>query len=190
MYLLSALLAVSELNNKTTQHEAVLCWHHCAVTESFCCMLAACAKNVLTFTLRSPANWMHSMPSRHSTPHTSVSDGAQGTPASTSVASSDSRYNSSNNHAEEACQYPSINPAAVDPPLGVLAGVGPTDISSQDSTRTVMTAEGLDLDLDDALHDAQQLIQAAEQVVKESCREKWLLQPFIPDMERNEYRSA
>ncbi len=43
-------------------------------------------------------------------------------------------------------------------------------------------------DMDDALHDAQQLFKAAERVIKESCGEKWLLQPFIPDMERNEYR--
>ncbi|DBB13238.1 TPA: hypothetical protein ACH3X3_004983 [Trebouxia sp. C0006] len=43
-------------------------------------------------------------------------------------------------------------------------------------------------DMDDALHDAQQLFRAAERIVKESCGEKWLLQPFIPDMERNEYR--
>jgi len=42
--------------------------------------------------------------------------------------------------------------------------------------------------MDDALHDAQQLFRAAERIVKESCGEKWLLQPFIPDMERNEYR--
>ncbi len=34
----------------------------------------------------------------------------------------------------------------------------------------------------------QQLFRAAERIVKESCGEKWLLQPFIPDMERNEYR--
>ena len=42
--------------------------------------------------------------------------------------------------------------------------------------------------MDDVLHDAQQLFRAAERIVKESCGEKWLLQPFIPDMERNEYR--
>jgi len=45
-------------------------------------------------------------------------------------------------------------------------------------------AEGMD----DALYDAQQLFKAAERIIKESCTEKWLLQPFIPDMERNEYR--
>lgn len=151
------------------------------------CVLAACAKNVLTFTLRSPANWQLNT---HSTTETSCSAGTQGPPASTSVAKSDSRSNSSSNRAEETCRYPSMNPTAVDPRLGALAGVGHPDSSLRDNTGTGMTAEGLNLDLDDALHDAQQLIQAAEQVVKESCGEKWLLQPFIPDMERNEYRSA
>ena len=46
----------------------------------------------------------------------------------------------------------------------------------------------LDLDLYNALHDAQQLFKAAERIGMESCGEKWLLQPFIPDMEVNEYR--
>ena len=41
---------------------------------------------------------------------------------------------------------------------------------------------------DAVLHDAQQLFKAAEQMLRESCNEQWLLQPFIPDMERNEYR--
>ena len=40
----------------------------------------------------------------------------------------------------------------------------------------------------DSLHDAQELFYAAERIIKESCGEKWLLQPFIPDMEKNEYR--
>lgn len=34
----------------------------------------------------------------------------------------------------------------------------------------------------------QQLFRAAERIVKETGGEKWLLQPFIPDMERNECR--
>lgn len=41
---------------------------------------------------------------------------------------------------------------------------------------------------DAVFHDAQQLFKAAEQMVRESCNEEWLLQPFIPDMESNEYR--
>ena len=38
------------------------------------------------------------------------------------------------------------------------------------------------------LHDAQQLLAAAERMLRESCGEVWLLQPFIPDMGSNEYR--
>ncbi len=55
-------------------------------------------------------------------------------------------------------------------------------MGQQDDSTDV--AEGMD----DALYDAQQLFKAAERIIKESCTEKWLLQPFIPDMERNEYR--
>lgn len=42
----------------------------------------------------------------------------------------------------------------------------------------------------DRLHDAQQLLEAAERVLRESCGEAWLLQPLIPDMACNEYRQA
>ena len=42
----------------------------------------------------------------------------------------------------------------------------------------------------DRLHDAQQLLDAAERIVRESCGEVWLLQPLIPDMGCNEYRQA
>lgn len=38
------------------------------------------------------------------------------------------------------------------------------------------------------LHDAQQVYAAAEQVVRQSCREDWLLQPYIPDIQ--EYRQV
>lgn len=38
------------------------------------------------------------------------------------------------------------------------------------------------------LHDAEQLLAAAERMLRESCGEDWLLQPFIPDMGSNEYR--
>ena len=162
--------------------------HVCSVTESAHCMLAACAKSVLTFTLRSRANWQHSM---HSTPHPSTSHSTQTTPASTCAADSNGRSNTSSSSAEGTCQYPSTNPTVDGPTLGAPArGVSHADISVQDIPGAGVTAEDLNLDLDDALHDAQQLIQAAEQIVKESCGEKWLLQPFIPDMERNEYRSA
>lgn len=40
------------------------------------------------------------------------------------------------------------------------------------------------------LHDAQQLLKAAERMLLESCGEDWLLQPFIHDMGTAEYRYA
>ena len=43
-------------------------------------------------------------------------------------------------------------------------------------------------EVQDALHDAQQLLAAGEQMMRESCGEEWLLQPLIPDMGSNEYR--
>ena len=42
----------------------------------------------------------------------------------------------------------------------------------------------------DRLHDAQQLMVAAERMLREGCGELWLLQPLIPDMGCNEYRQA
>ena len=42
----------------------------------------------------------------------------------------------------------------------------------------------------DPLQDAQQLLSAAERMLRESCGEDWLLQPLIPDMGSNEYRSV
>lgn len=42
----------------------------------------------------------------------------------------------------------------------------------------------------DRLHDAQQLMEAAERMLREGCGEQWLLQPLIPDMGCNEYRQA
>ena len=36
------------------------------------------------------------------------------------------------------------------------------------------------------LHDAQQVYAAAEWVVRQSCQQDWLLQPYIPDIQ--EYR--
>ena len=99
-----------------------------SVTEDIVCC-AACGKNVMTFTLRSQANWQLTNP------------------------------NSS------------------------AAQQGHPDVSLQGAGGKVSA-----LDLDNALHDAQQLLKAAERIVMESCGEKWLLQPFIPDMEANEYR--
>lgn len=37
------------------------------------------------------------------------------------------------------------------------------------------------------LHDAQQVYAAAERVVRQSCHEDWLLQPYIPDIQEYRY---
>ena len=144
--------------------------------------------------LRSPANWQPSIPSRHSAQHPSCSDSTSSKPAATDV--NDSHFNPSGCCAKETCQ---CDPAPIIPlapdlilnPSAVEQGYA--DVSSH-TVRSEETAASADSnsssDLDDALHDAQQLVQAAERILKESCGEDWLLQPFIPDMERNEYRCA
>ncbi len=43
-------------------------------------------------------------------------------------------------------------------------------------------------DLAAVLHDATELIQAAERMIRESCGEAWLLQPYIVDLPQGEYR--
>ena len=105
----------------------------------------------------------------------------------------DGPSNSSSCRGKGTCQYDAVVPFA--PDLGLDSSAvehGYADVSSQGMTKSEEAAGGavsdLDSDLDDALHDAQQLVQAAERIVRESCGEGWLLQPFIPDMERNEYR--
>lgn len=103
--------------------------------------------------------------------------------------------NTSSCRAKDTCQFNKSVPLAPDLRLDSSAvEQGCADVSSQGITRREETAgdaiSNLSSDLDDALHDAQQLAQAAERMVKESCGEDWLLQPFIPDMERNEYRWA
>ena len=76
--------------------------------------------------------------------------------------------------------------------LDSFAQQGRPDVSVQGTKVGGPTAGGevsdFDLDLDNSLQDAQELFKAAERMVMESCGEKWLLQPFIPDMEVNEYR--
>ena len=132
--------------------------------------------------LRSPANWQ---PSMHSTQRPSCSDSTSSKPAAADV--NDSRFNTSSCCAKETCQYDGINPLAPDVRLDSSAvEQGYADVSSH-TVRSEETDSNSNTDLDDALHDAQQLVQAAEHIVKESCGEDWLLQPFIPDMERNEY---
>ena len=107
----------------------------------------------------------------------------------------DSHPNTSSCCAKDVCQFDRSIPLAPDLRLDSSAvALGYADVSSQGLTRIEETAGGavsnLNPGVDDALHDAQQLVQAAERIVKESCGEDWLLQPFIPDMERNEYRWA
>jgi len=150
---------------------------------------AACAKNVFTFTLRSPSSWQHSRPSMPST-H-----------------SAQQRSNTTNNNSGRMKECPSVSPS---PPcscdnVSSLAACKQDCAHHQRHSSTPGTSQGIShpfnshvgepVDspdaaegMDDALHDAQQLFKAAERIIKESCTEKWLLQPFIPDMERNEYR--
>lgn len=170
-------------------HMGTILHHYSLIVCILCC--AACAKNVLTFTLRSPANWQPSMPSRHSAQHPACSDSKPTKPAA--IHDDDHHPNTSSCYANKTCQYDCVTPLAPD----LRSDAGPSEqgcvyVSHQGIPGSEETAGGavskLDLDLDDALHDAQQLVQAAERIVKESCREAWLLQPFIPDMERNEYR--
>lgn len=66
-----------------------------------------------------------------------------------------------------------------------MGTAGSATMSKEDST--VFVQDKL-MGTDAVLHDAQQLFRVAEQMIRESCNEQWLLQPFIPDMERNEYR--
>ncbi|KAL0040088.1 hypothetical protein WJX79_005748 [Trebouxia sp. C0005] len=150
---------------------------------------SACAKNVLTFTLRSPSSWQHSRPSMPS------------------VHSAQQRSNATTNNGGLTKKCPSVSPS---PPCS-CDNVSSLDACKQDCAHhqrhssTPSNTQGISLafsshvdhlddapdaaeDVDDALHDAQQLFKAAERIIKESCTEKWLLQPFIPDMERNEYR--
>lgn len=167
--------------------------HHHSLSPCFVCC-AAGAKNVFTFTLRSSSNWQPSMPSRHSAQHpSSCSESTPSKPAATNVVELDNHPNASNCCAKDACRcdrvVPTVTGTRVDSsgtervdldvsPQGIAKGEAAADSAVSNSN------------LDDVLHDAQQLFRAAERIVKESCGEGWLLQPFIPDMERNEYRSA
>lgn len=40
----------------------------------------------------------------------------------------------------------------------------------------------------EVLSDAQELLTAADRMIRTSCGEAWLLQPYIPDMSTGEYR--
>lgn len=68
------------------------------------------------------------------------------------------------------------------------APAAPTDPANSAPHASVMDATAAKPSAGNPLHDAQQLLAAAERMLRESCGEDWLLQPFIPDMGSNEYR--
>ncbi len=68
------------------------------------------------------------------------------------------------------------------------APAAPADLASSASHASTMDATAAKASAGNPLHDAQQLLAAAERMLRESCGEDWLLQPFIPDMGSNEYR--
>lgn len=81
---------------------------------------------------------------------------------------------------------PSLTPTQDPPnPISVPAHAAANLDGGKTEDGSTATAEALD-----RLHDAQQLLDAAERILRESCGEAWLLQPFIPDMGCNEYRQA
>ena len=53
---------------------------------------------------------------------------------------------------------------------------------------TTAESEFANLELDDAMHDAQELLRVAEHIARQACGETWLLQPYVPGMMANEYR--
>lgn len=159
-----------------------------------CC--AAGAKNVLTFTLRSPANWQPSMASRHSrhsAQHPPCSDDTPSKPAALNAV--DNHPNASSCGTKDTCHCYKVVPTVTGKVTGTRLESSGTEHLGHDviaqgtaGSEAATDSANSESNLDDALHDVQQLIQAAERIVKESCGEGWLLQPFIPDMERNEYR--
>ena len=96
-----------------------------------------------------------------------------------------------------SAQDPSLAP--LDPslpqPQEAPAGQGPLSTpahASSNPTQGGNTVEGNKAtpEVLDRLHDAQQLMVAAERMLREGCGEQWLLQPLIQDMGCNEYRQA
>ncbi len=70
------------------------------------------------------------------------------------------------------------------------APAAPVDLASSAPHASVLDATAAKGPAGNPLHDAQQLLAAAERMLRESCGEDWLLQPFIPDMGSNEYRCS
>ncbi len=100
----------------------------------------------------------------------------------------------SNNSCDMLHQQPSgaTSQAASQPFLenANAAPAAPADLASSAPHALTMDATAAKASAGKPLHDAQQLLAAAERMLRESCGEDWLLQPFIPDMGSNEYRCA
>ena len=145
---------------------------------------------MFTFTLRSPSSWQHSRPSMHSAQQSSNTTTNSGvlTKACPSVSPGPpcSCDNVSSLAAcKQDCAHHQCHSSTPGTTHTLTEGIShPSSDHMGRPDGSTDTLEGMD----DALHDAQQLFKAAERIIKESCTEKWLLQPFIPDMERNEYR--
>ena len=79
------------------------------------------------------------------------------------------------------------NSSAAQELVRALNGAEP-DAHSMTASETTADSEFANLELDEAMHDAQELLRVAEHIARQACGETWLLQPFVPGMEANEYR--
>ena len=70
------------------------------------------------------------------------------------------------------------------------APAAPADLANSAPHASLVDATAAKPSAGNPLHDAQQLLAGAERMLRESCGEDWLLQPFIPDMGSNEYRCS
>lgn len=84
--------------------------------------------------------------------------------------------------------FHSAIPAEEDVPSAASTQGSTEDSSNQASVPEDNTMQSTQQQPLDILHDAQQLLKAAERMLLESCGEDWLLQPLIPDMGTGEYR--
>ena len=134
---------------------------------------AAGAKNVLSFTLNSLNSW-HSEPQQPQPVSHFSSAHTLSQPATNASAS---HLLTDTTHKHSPTQQHKFDNTAVDQQANSTSG------SKQPANATTNAQSTIAV-----LHDAQQLFKTAERLIRESCNEQWLMQPFIPDMERNEYR--
>ena len=83
-------------------------------------------------------------------------------------------------HQEVPANQGPLNPISTSAHASLEPSQGGTAVEGNKATAEVL----------DRLRDAQQLMVAAERMLREGCGEQWLLQPLIPDMGCNEYRQA